>query len=363
MSDYWAEFHRRVEQWQDAGDTQRLELAEQYVAACEFRETEPERQLEMFTRARDQARRLKEPWWVLFFETWRLSTLTADLHDFARAMPLAMELMVRFNSPEGQAHSCHSTILTNVLYTYLQVDPIGYRDELERGFAYQDGQISKSPVVERFVLDYRWTEYFRETDRWEEAFDRAHQSLAMADQSGDESKRNWHGTWSLFILCEICDALGRLEQLAAHAQDMAERSESRSSLRRTRAAAYIWLAVVQRARGDEKAGSRAFHRGMRQLKDVDARDEICADAVAKYYEVGGDFNEAVGVRDRELAVITKKGMLHRACRAQLERCRLLSLAGALTADDLDRVREAANKLRTPDWHLEKLRRFEASLPH
>ena len=360
MSDKWNEFNRRVADWQQKGDAECLKLVDLYYEAFRHRETEPERQLELLTRGRAEAQQLNEPWWVLFFESCRLSTLTADLHDFARALPVAMELMVRFNSPQGQAHPERIGILTNVLYTYLEVDPVGYRDDLERGFAHLDGQIARGAVVERFVLDYRWTEYLNATERWEEAFERSHQSLALADRSSDPDKKIWHGAWALFLLCKICNALGRLDQLAAHAQDMAERSETKTHLMRTRAGGRIWLAVARRATGDERAASRSFHQGMHHLKNLDARDEICADAIARYYELGNDWKAAAEVRDRELAAISKKGMLHRSCLVQVERCRLLSRAGGLTPADVDKARQAAAKLRVPGWYLDKLARIELS---
>jgi hypothetical protein len=359
MSAHWNEFDRRVDSWRQAGDYERLKMVELYHEAIRHRETNPEYVFELFTRGRSEAQRLSEPWWVLFFEYWRLSTVTADLHDFASALPLAMELMVRFNTPEGLAHPQRVNILTSVLYTYLQVDPIGYRDELESGFAHLDGQITRGPRVERFVLDYRRTEYLRETERWDEAFDLALESLALADRSGNPDIQIWHGAWSLFILCQICDALGRLDQLAGHAEDMAERSRKKSHLIRTRASALLWIAVARRATGDERTASRSFHIGLQHLKNLDSRDEICADPIARYYELGGDYNAAVGVRDRELAVITKKGMLHRSCRVQIERCRLLSRAGGITPSDVTEAHQAAAKLRVPNWYLEKLARFEA----
>lgn len=358
MSDIWDELNRRVGLWQEAGDAERLALVDLYHKALRYRETEPEYQLALLTRCRDEAQRLGEPWWVLFFESWRLGTVTADLHDFARALPLAMELMVRFNRPEGLAHPRRIEILTNILYTYLEVDPVGYRDELEKGFAHLDGQIGRGPVADRFVLDYRRTEYLGAVERWDEAFELAHRSLALADRSGEPNAQTWHGAWALFLLCRICAALGHMDQVADHAEDMAERSEKSVELMRTRAGAWAWRAVAQRAAGEERAASRSFHRGMHCLKNLDARDEICADPIARYYELCGDFKAAVSVRDRELAVITKKGMLHRCCQVQIERCRLLSRAGEVTPSDLSKARLAAAQQRVPDWYLDKLARIE-----
>ena len=97
---------------------------------------------------------------------------------------------------------------------------------------------------------------------------------------------------------------------------------------------------------------------MRLLKDLDRRDEISADPIAAYYELGGDWKAALGVRDRELADVTTRGMLHRSCLVQIERCWLLAHQGELTAYDLGKARESAALLRHPDWYLGKLGRVE-----
>lgn len=356
MSDDGDDFDHRVTAWQQAGDAERLRLVETYHESYRYRETLPERKLDLLTRARDDARRLGEPWWVLFFEHQRLSTLTADLHDFARAQPLAVDLLVRFSGPEGRAHASRTDVLTLGLYTFLQVDPIGHRQDLEDGFAHLDAQVPRGPCSRRFVLDYRRAEYLSETERWEEANELSYRSLARSEQCEDPWVKDWEVAWILFHLCGVCDALGRLDHLAALAEDLRDRSEKRSDLLRTRAAALLWLAVAARAAGDERAARRAFHQGTRQLQGLDSRDELCADALARYHDLGGDLAAAVEVRDRELAVVTRKGMLHRACRVAIDRCRLLSRAGALTAADLGIAREAAVRMRVPEWYLDRLAR-------
>ena len=166
----------------------------------------------------------------------------------------------------------------------------------------------------------------------------------------------WDGAWILFHLCGVCDALRRFDRLAVHAEDMRERSERRSDLLRTRASALIWLAVAGRATRDERKAVRSFQQGTRWLEGLDSRDEICADALARYHELGGDLEAALGIRDRELAVVTRKGMLHRACRVEIERYRILSRAGTLTPADAGKAKDAAARMRVPDWYLEKLAR-------
>src|SRR5262249_31119462 len=158
--------------------------------------------------------------------------------------------------------------LTDVLYTYLQVDPFGYRDELDRGFAHLDSQITQDPEGPRFILNYRRIEYLFAIEEWDSAFALANGSLALADRCLDPDTGTWHGAWALFILCEICNSLGRMEDLAGYAEDLAERSTKNSGLDRTRASALLWKAVVQRSRGDSRSASRSFHEGLNHLKNL-----------------------------------------------------------------------------------------------
>jgi hypothetical protein len=272
-------------------------------------------------------------------------------------MPLAVELLVRINSPEGRGHSHRLAVLTQGLYAFLQVDPVGYQRELEEGFAYLDAEVPQGPGTARYVLDYRRAEYLSETERWEEAMELSCRSLARTEQSQDKMTKAWEGAWILFRLCGICDALGRFDRLAVYAEDMRERSEGRSDCLRTRASALIWLAVAGRAAGDERTAVRSFQQGTRCLEGLDSRDELCADAVARYHELGGHLEATLGVRDRELAVVIRKGMLHRACRVEIERCRVMSCAGTLTPADICKAKDAAARMRVPDWYLDKLARI------
>jgi hypothetical protein len=354
----WDEYHRRIELWERAGDSERLEMPRMCEEAFLFRETDPEHMYALFTRCRDAAKRLDEPWWVLFFESWRLSTLTSDLEDFERALPLAMELMVPFNSPAGQSHPMRMSVLNDVLCTYVSRDPVGFEEELRRGFAYLDGQITQAPSSDRLILLHRRGEYLCATEQWAQAYDLAHDRLAKIDRSGDSDDQIWHEVWSVWQLCHICNALGKLDELAAHAETVSELSDKNPHLRRTKADASIWKALLFRRAGNQRNASQSFHAGLRLLKGLEARDTICADPMAKYYEAGEDWREALGVRDRELAAVAKKGMLHRACQVQLERCRLLAQMGQLTPADLVAVRQSAEKLRTPKWCLDRLRSFE-----
>ncbi len=354
MSSNWDEFHSRVAAWEQAGDVERIRLLDFYRNGFHCHETDPELSYLLFTQGRDEARRLVEPWWDLFFESMRLTALTSYVMDFTRALPLAVELMVRFSTPEGQVHRDRLSILNNVLYAYLNTDPLGYGEELERGLAYLDGEHPQGPEGGRFVLLHRWRAYLIAIESWEAVYEMALRSLALLTRTRDAHTRNWHTAWALDQHCQICHAMGRLDELAGHAEHLIKISNKTGQLLRTEAAGLIWQAVSSRAKGDEKAASSAFHRGMALLEDLERRDSILAEGVAAYYEAGGDLKAAIGVRDREFAEVSRKGMLHRSCQIQIERCRLLDRAGELTPANLEAVRLSASRLRVPDWYLKKL---------
>jgi hypothetical protein len=356
MSDEYEAMLRWMRRWRAAGDRERLHMANLQYEAWECHEADPERSFALYTRGRDEALRLQETWWVLFYESWRLNALTSFAMNFGRALPVAMELTIRINAKENRRHEWRTSILTNVLYTFLNIDPIGYRDELERGFAHLDEIVPSGADNRRLVLNHRRASYLSETDRFDEAYDVAIRSLGLADQFTEKSMREWHGAWTLYGLCRICDALGKAELLGGHAEHMAELSQRRGQLSRAKAAAWCWKAVSERMAGNEHSAARFLHMGLRILRNLERRDTICADPLSRYYELAGDVQAAVSIRDREIADLVEHGRLHRICQMQIERCRLLATMGILTAADIAEVRVAAARLRVPEWCLNKLNR-------
>jgi len=360
MSEYWDEFEQRVSLWQKEGDVERLHLAELHYEAFLCHETDPDRTLAIYTQGRDEARRLNEPWWVLFYESWRLNALTSHAMDYARALPIAMDLMVLFNSPEGRSHPDRRMVLDNVLYTYISIDPHGFQSEIERGATYLDTLIEQGPVGPRFVFNHRRLCFLAGMGRWNEAYDFGNQSLALVDQSPNQHTRMWHGAWTLHRHCRTCHELGRMEELEDHSDNLREISAKHGQLRRTQADGWLWHAFIQRSKGMEKPASRAFLRGMKFLSGLERRDSICADPMAAYFEACGNWDAALEVRDRELADVTKKGMFHRVCEVHLERCRILKQSGDLNLEHLNHARLAADKLRNPGWYLEKLNQIQTT---
>ena len=165
----WIEYQRFLDHWQRAGDSERLVLNTLFHEGFQCQEKDPNRSFTLFTRGRDEAHRLGEPWWVLFFESWRLSALTSYSMDFARALPLAMQLLVRLGTPAARGHEWRHCIMINAVYTYCSADAVGFRQEIERGFACLEEEITDRE--DRYVLNNRRIRFRMHLEQWEAAYE------------------------------------------------------------------------------------------------------------------------------------------------------------------------------------------------
>ena len=152
--------------------------------ACQ--ETDPGASVAIFAHGRAEATSLSRA--VVGFVLRRLAAQCAShpLPRISSELPVAVELMVRISTAPGRSHQSRLSILTNVLYTYINIDPLGYADEIERGFAHLDAAIPTGPHSDRFVLNHRRVSYLVATERWDEAYDLSLLAFALADQAASK---------------------------------------------------------------------------------------------------------------------------------------------------------------------------------
>jgi hypothetical protein len=86
--------------------------------------------------------------------------------------------------------------------------------------------------------------------------------------------------------------------------------------------------------------------------DYSHRDAMCA-----YLELTARPEQALAVRDAELATVRDRGRFAYECACRLKRCVLRRRLGVLTGEDLDEARAAARRLRDPSRPLEQLARL------
>lgn len=355
MNVKWDEYERRVAIWHSRDDAEEMQFVRLLEDGYDCQENDPERGFELFTEARDRACQLNEPWWILFFEAWRLTSLTSHVMDFSRALPLAKEIVTRIALAEFRNHEWWPSILNNVLYAYISTDPHGYKDQIETGFAYLDGEISDQPVDDRFVFNSRKTTYFINTERWEDAYAHATESLKLTIC---EDATPWHRAWILFDLCRISDRLCRINDLRKYSIRLTLISRDHPQLRRAHASGYCWQAVVEQADGNKQTAEELLSCGTKLLAQLFRNETTCAEPLSRYYERQGNIEKALSIRSTELCVVEQHGMLHRCCQIQIERCRLLKLIGKLTPSEIAAARYYVSRLFRPEVFSQELRRID-----
>ena len=355
VNNHSEEIRQRVEALQESGDSQKERLAELYFENQLGNEKDIVKTIHGFEEGVRLARNLRNSWWELFFEGRLLACLTSDCHDFATAMPLALRLSSKMQTPEGRKSPLWAGVLTDVLYIFASVDAVGYYEQLESGFSELRQGLPHPPHDQRYVLDFRNASWLLSVERHENAYQLAQESLSIASRDN----RTWFMAWNLFLLCRICYMLGRFEEVTESAELMLELSESVPGRERTKADAWLWRAAMEQMVGNDLEAARYFAAGMRVLGKLDRRDEISADPISAYYEYRGDYEAATKVRDRQIADCETNGAWHAVAIAYIERCRLRKLSESLTELDVLQAKSAFQHLKRPEWFTIRLDRAVA----
>jgi hypothetical protein len=312
--------------------------------------------LALLDEGRDLARRLAEPWWVLFFEFWRTETMIHYLGDYTRLLDQAVATALEARKPRYEHHPLRFAVYGHLTAAYLYIDPRGYETEIEQSLAHLEKEL---PDVreERYILMARRRSFAEELGRLDEALAINERALALMD--GDPNRYNalHHQTGNYSAACRLhflrgdWDALG---ECAVTGEALARRKESKKQL----ALFLLWRALVSRRAGQEELALRLCRTATARMGRLGAPPgESYYDALGTYYELGGNLSAALKVRERHLAEIRGKGMLATECDAHIQRCRVLARMGRLTAADLAAARAAAARLRAPGHYLGEIERI------
>ena len=108
------------------GDSERVRLAVLHGEAYGYRQNDPDRMLAMLEEGRRLAVRLREPWWVLFYDHWKLETLIYYKDDYREVIDLAVRLTLELRKPQYDQFPLRFGVWCNLIASYLCVDPRGY---------------------------------------------------------------------------------------------------------------------------------------------------------------------------------------------------------------------------------------------
>jgi hypothetical protein len=341
---------------QARGDRERLRMAQIHNEAYAHRQSDPDRMLEILEEGRRLALRLEEPWWVLFFEQWKLETLIYYKDDYRKVIDHAVRLTLELRKPGFENYPLRFGIWCNLVAAHLCVDPRGYADAIREALAYLQSCVPEEGG-DRYLLQARrhWCAY--ELGDLEEAQRLALQELAMADSDSELHTAHHHEVDTYKALCWIAfkrqDWPGLLN-FATTGEERARAIRYHYEL----ALFQLWRGVCARRDGQEDSARRLIRQGTKRMGRLrQPPGESYYDALAYFHELGGEYQTAWQVRQRELETTLDKGQLAYECQVRLKRVRLLRKMDQPFEEETALAREAAQKLRAPAWYLRELQRI------
>lgn len=349
----WDWIHEFLAEAEANGDEERLELIEHAHRASDFGKEEPDLNLAALNEGRALAQRLQEPWWILFFDHWRLQVLLHYKRDYREVLDIAVKATLEARKPTYAQFPQRVCLHEDLINAYLGIDPLGHQDAIASAMDYMNDEIPEDVECQFCARSCR-TEFELVRGQLEEAEKSAKITLEMADDYWNPSTAEHHSGAACAHLCTIAyqrKDWAALQEWATLGEELNRNDDDDLGL----ATQMLWLALVARSQGDSDRAKRLRHRAVSKVKRVRSiPSSDYYDALAAYHEYGGELDKAVRVRERELARINGKGRYHDEAQAQLKRCTLLSTMGQLEDAQRQECRESVEKLRDPSPWIQKL---------
>jgi hypothetical protein len=354
----WDWIHDFERQARSAHDQVRLRMARLHAEAYTYRQSDPDRMLDILDEGGRLARALDEPWWVLFFEHWALETLIYYKDDYREVIERGVRATLELRKPLYEHYPLRFGIWCNLIAAYLCVDPRGHAAAIRAALDYLKTQVT-GEGGDRYLLQARQHWFAYEMGELETAERLALEELVMADTDPDRHTAQHHEADTYKALCWIAYRRRDFETLARWAV-AGEECARDIGYRYELALFLLWRALCARREGDGASAKRLCRTGTAMMARLgQPPGESYFDALAAYHELGGDLNVAWQVRQRELETTLGKGQLAYECLVRLKRARLLVRMGLPAEEEVEAVRVAASRLREPSWYLGELERVLA----
>jgi hypothetical protein len=312
--------------------------------------------LGLLAEGRALAEQLREPWWVLFFDHWRLQALLHFKYDYRDVMDLAVQATLEARKPQYAQLPQRVCLHEDLIYAYVGTDPEGHADRISQALDYMQQHIG--PDLDcRYCVQGCCAQFALQRGRLDEAQVASLKMLAMTDEERSRATADHYALDAYADLCAVAferGDWGALREWATAGEETARRRDKQLELAKFLA----WRALLERRAGNEDTARRLFRAATSRAARLKAvPGESYYDALCAYHEQGGESGAALTVRDQELKTLAGKGRLTHETRCRLKRCRLLAQMGLPLEDDLRAAREAAAKLRHPEQYFEEIDRL------
>ena len=341
--------------WQavQRGDAPRMQLAVLWEKSVALSYEAPDQKLAIYEQARALAQKLDEPYWVLFFDHWKIEVLLYEKHRPQEALKLAARAAFEVRKPLYDAFLYRPQITLSLTACYLKLDPIGYEKPLREAFDYARQQCAGHDELKPYFAQ-QWSR-FLEAVADPDAVAANWEHLHLAFESGTEH-------YVLFALVHLCSTLASydLEAARAHIGEFAATGLELCVLEdREREAAMftMWAAVAARWDGDEARAQSLYARAWKLQKRLSSPHNAVQFAAQIFHHDAGEIERALKVVEDEIGVNARHELKYLEAKRRLKKLELLRELGHETEGEARRLQSVAAELKSREYWDERARLF------
>ncbi|MGB1286889.1 MAG: hypothetical protein ACPG7F_10180 [Aggregatilineales bacterium] len=331
-------------------DPDRQRLAQIHHQFWENAEHNPQYTLMLTEQGIALARDLGEPWWELFHGYWRGEVLLFYLDKMTLALDAAVELMTKIRQPGYQNCPVNSDIQRLLIDAYVFIDPTGYEEKIITGIEYMEAHSDMDEDTRR-LLHSRRVDLAEAHDNYDEAIEHAIVLLGMSQ--GD----NYRQTHAYRMLAYCAYRNLDFVQAQLYNQEMVHHARIRN-IQGSIAMAHLWTAYFEQRAGRDNTAELFYKQAMTRMMGLGASPgSDFYDIACAYHELCGNLDDALEIRDKQLAVLSGKGAWHDEALCYLARCKLLKSMKKDLTTEMTTARLHFKKLQKPALYLERLERI------
>jgi hypothetical protein len=321
-------------------DQQRLQLVYFAQQADILRESNPEVAFQVYQAGRSASEALAETCWILFFAQRMAHVCIFELENLERAMDMVARDYVLSTQDTYTHCPINSAVRVNLVETYLYYDPVGYADTIQEVVEYLRKTEATNTHL-RLQLD--------------DFMAQLHLKLNQLDKALDYSLRTLDDGYGFLTLSRIYWERGEYQK----ALEISElREEESLSSPYTLADSRAWIAaMLMRTNGDSLKAKSLYKRAQYHIAKINfVPNSTLFDALADYHEASGSMNEALAIRDDQLAKQQAIAGPEEVIIVRLRRARLLGRMGTITEmnDQIAEIRTHLSKIKQPAYYKQLL---------
>lgn len=334
-------------------DDRGVELYDKFTHGMDYLDDDPDYAISMLQEVKQMARSLGHDWWVQMATHWELQTLLHYKQDYSSVIDIAAQATVEVRKPQYTEFPQRVCLHEDLITAYFGRDPIGYRDMIQNAIDYMQSQVK--PGIECYLcLQGLRVDFLLALEKYDEA---KQIGLHFLEASQGED----HHLGSAYeLLCQIAYARKEwkeLENWALLGELVAKRAKSSSSPARV-AEMIMWRAFYERRSGNEDLAWTLYKRAATTASNYPPGVyDGYYEAATAFFEVSGQLEDALKVRERHLEKIAKESRYYAEARCRLDIVRLHDLV-KLPKDDVIKDAEAViAKLKDPTIIRQKLEQY------